>query len=107
VPLQSGDFGVVFAIFAELWTQLVVERHLYDPHSFAPHLEIQSMPSSSSISPAVRTCGLESFATEIQPVDESVLDGRWMVLVDIPGFDDTTKRDTDVLKMIAGCLAIT
>jgi predicted GTPase len=32
------------------------------------------------------------------------LDGRSITLIDTPGFDDTTKSDTDILKMIAGFL---
>ena len=44
---------------------------------------------------------------EVQLVDEFALTGRRVVLIDIPGFDDTTKSDTDVLKMIADFLATT
>ena len=32
---------------------------------------------------------------------EFVLDGRRVMLIDIPGFDDTYQSDTDVLKSIA------
>lgn len=32
------------------------------------------------------------------------IDGRPVILIDTPGFDDTTKSDTDILKMIAGFL---
>jgi hypothetical protein len=32
------------------------------------------------------------------------LDGRRVVLIDTPGFDDTSKSDTDVLKLIAAFL---
>ena len=35
------------------------------------------------------------------------LDGRYITLIDTPGFDDTTKSDADVLKMIAAFLATT
>ena len=35
------------------------------------------------------------------------LDGRMVVLIDTPGFDDTTKSDADVLRMIALFLATT
>jgi predicted GTPase len=48
---------------------------------------------------------LESCTAEIQLADEFTLDGRQVVLIDTPGFDDTTKSDTDILKMIAGFLA--
>ena len=29
------------------------------------------------------------------------IDGRRVILIDTPGFDDTTISDTDILKMIA------
>ena len=32
------------------------------------------------------------------------LDGRRVVLIDTPGFDDTTRSDTDVLKLVAAFL---
>jgi hypothetical protein len=39
--------------------------------------------------------------------DPFELDGRRITLIDTPGFDDTRKSDTDVLKMIAAFLATT
>jgi len=50
---------------------------------------------------------LESCTEEVQLADEFVLDGRRAVLIDTPGFDDTTKSDTDILKKIAAFLAKT
>ncbi|KAF9789658.1 P-loop containing nucleoside triphosphate hydrolase protein [Thelephora terrestris] len=50
---------------------------------------------------------LRSCTDEVQLADEFTLDGRHVVLVDTPGFDDTTKSDTDVLRMIADFLATT
>lgn len=47
---------------------------------------------------------LESCTSEIQASDEFILEGRRVVLIDTPGFDDTNKSDTDVLKLIAGYL---
>ena len=47
---------------------------------------------------------LESCTSEIQESDEFVLDGQRVVLIDTPGFDDTHKSDTDVLKSIAAFL---
>jgi len=44
---------------------------------------------------------LGSCTSEIQESREFILDGRRVVLIDIPGFDDTHKSDTDVLKSIA------
>ena len=51
--------------------------------------------------------GLEPTTTQIQLSNEFVLDGRRIVLIDTPGFDDVTLSDTDVLKMIAEFLATT
>jgi len=47
---------------------------------------------------------LDSCTSTIQESEEFVLDGRRVVLVDTPGFDDTCKSDTDVLKYIAAFL---
>ena len=33
------------------------------------------------------------------------LDGRLVTLIDTPGFDDTSKSDSDILRMIAAFLA--
>ena len=43
----------------------------------------------------------ESSTPEIQESKGFILDGRRVVLIDIPGFDDTHQSDTDVLKSIA------
>ena len=47
--------------------------------------------------------GLRSCTDSVQTVDFD-LDGRRVVLIDTPGFDDTTMSDTDVLNMIAAFL---
>ena len=51
--------------------------------------------------------GLESCTDEVNPVDAFALDGRPVVLIDTPGFDDTSKSDTDILNSIAAYLAST
>ena len=48
---------------------------------------------------------LESCTAEVQPADEFTLDERQIILIDTPGFDDTNKSDTDILKLIAAFLA--
>ncbi|OAX43134.1 hypothetical protein K503DRAFT_862506 [Rhizopogon vinicolor AM-OR11-026] len=48
--------------------------------------------------------GLESCTNEVQTSQPFMLDGNRVILIDTPGFDDTTKSDTDVLKMIAAYL---
>jgi predicted GTPase len=50
---------------------------------------------------------LESCTAEVQLANEFTLDGRRVVLIDTPGFDDTTKSDTDILRTIATFLATT
>ncbi|KAJ8521897.1 hypothetical protein ONZ45_g1470 [Pleurotus djamor] len=51
--------------------------------------------------------GLQSCTTAVQLSKPFELDDRWVTLIDTPGFDDTTKSDTDVLTMIAAFLAST
>lgn len=41
---------------------------------------------------------LGSSTEEVQLVDEFTHNGRRVVLIDTPGFNDTTKNGTDVLK---------
>ena len=47
---------------------------------------------------------LRSCTSEIQESEEFILDGRRVVLIDTPGFDDTHKSDADALKYIAAYL---
>ena len=49
--------------------------------------------------------GLKSCTAEVQLSNEFTLDDRRIVLIDTPGFDDTSKSDTDILKIIAAFLA--
>ena len=49
--------------------------------------------------------GLQSCTGAVQVAGSFVLDRRRVVLIDTPGFDDTMRSDTDVLKMIAAFLA--
>ena len=49
--------------------------------------------------------GLESCTAEVELTNEFTLDGRTVALIDTPGFDDTSRSDMDVLKMIATSLA--
>jgi hypothetical protein len=48
-----------------------------------------------------------SCTNAIQMAQPFQLDGRRVVLIDTPGFDDTNISDLEVLKMIAGFLATT
>ena len=48
---------------------------------------------------------LESSTAEVQLSDEFIVDGKRTILIDTPGFDDTSKSDADILKLIAAFLA--
>ena len=50
---------------------------------------------------------LESCTAEVQVTDKFLLSGRPVTLIDTPGFDDTSKTDTEILKLIALFLAAT
>ena len=49
--------------------------------------------------------GLASCTASVQLADKFILEGRTVALIDTPGFDDTSKSDTEILKMIAFFLA--
>ena len=49
--------------------------------------------------------GLESCTSIVEHGSAFDLDGRRVVLIDTPGFDDTNLRDVDVLNMIASFLS--
>jgi len=49
--------------------------------------------------------GLKSCTSEVQLSKRFVLDGRYVTLVDTPGFDDTTKSDAEILRLIGAFLA--
>ncbi|KAJ3509701.1 hypothetical protein NMY22_g16207 [Coprinellus aureogranulatus] len=48
---------------------------------------------------------LKSCTEAVSATEPFVVDGRKVVLVDTPGFDDTTKTDSEILKLIADFLA--
>ncbi|EMD32149.1 hypothetical protein CERSUDRAFT_109041 [Gelatoporia subvermispora B] len=48
--------------------------------------------------------GLRSCTAEVQTSKSFALLGRQVTLIDTPGFDDTTRSDTDILKVIADYL---
>jgi predicted GTPase len=48
---------------------------------------------------------LESCTDEVNATAPFEFEGRQVVLVDTPGFDDTDKSDTDILLMISEYLA--
>ena len=47
---------------------------------------------------------MESCTSDVEVAKEFSLDGRQVVLIDTPGFDDTNKSDTEVLRLIAAFL---
>lgn len=62
------------------------------------NMQFINMASGSSlrVGDGLRSC---TVGVEVSPVFE--LYGRRVVLIDTPGFDDTTRSDTDILKLIA------
>ena len=48
---------------------------------------------------------LESSTAEVQLSDEFAVDGRRTILIDTPGFDDRSKSNADILKLIVAFLA--
>ena len=48
--------------------------------------------------------GLQSCTEAVQIAGAFDLGGRRVILIDTPGFDDTTRSDTDVLKLVAAFL---
>ena len=49
--------------------------------------------------------GLRSFTNTVEPTHTFHLDDRRVILIDTPGFDDTSLSDTDVLNLVASFLA--
>ena len=50
---------------------------------------------------------LKSCTAEVQVANEFTLDGRQILLIDTPGFDDTNVSDAEILERIAAFLAVT
>ncbi|KDQ55904.1 hypothetical protein JAAARDRAFT_59361 [Jaapia argillacea MUCL 33604] len=53
------------------------------------------------------SASLASCTDRVQPSESFTIDGRLVTLIDTPGFDDSERSDTDVLKMIALFLQVT
>ncbi|KAF7986515.1 hypothetical protein HWV62_31347 [Athelia sp. TMB] len=51
--------------------------------------------------------GLQSCTSSVQATAPFDMDGRKVILIDTPGFDDTTKSDSDILKLVAHFLSTT
>lgn len=49
---------------------------------------------------------MKSCTAEVEVADFT-LDGRRVILIDTPGFDDTNVSDAEILKKIAAFLAVT
>ena len=73
-------------------------------HKLTRGLQLINMGSGSSLRVGAN---LKSCTEEVQLANEFTLDGRRVLLVDTPGFDDTYKSDTDILKLIAAFLETT
>ena len=68
----------------------------------SPSVQFVNMASGSSLRIGM---ALESRIEQVQLGDGFTLDGRKVILIDIPGFDDANGSDTDPLKSIAAFLA--
>jgi len=60
------------------------------------------MASGSQLSVGM---GLTSCTAEVQLSNEFNIDGRRVILIDTPGFDDTNVSDAEILEKIAAFLA--
>jgi hypothetical protein len=99
-PTGSGKSTVRF--LAVFW--VVVESHelIMRPSDLGTVTQFINLVSGSDLEIGY---GLRSCTDAVNPAGAFNLDGRRVVLIDTPGFDDTTRSDTDVLKMIAAYLA--
>ncbi|CAE6388984.1 unnamed protein product [Rhizoctonia solani] len=50
--------------------------------------------------------GLKSCTQDVQPTTMFTVDGKPIVIVDCPGFDDTYLSETEILKTVAGFLSV-
>ena len=50
---------------------------------------------------------MKSCTSDVQVAEEFTLDGREVILIDTPGFDDTNVSDAEILEKIAAFLAVT
>ena len=50
---------------------------------------------------------MESCTDDAYFADEFTLEGKVVTLIDVPGFDDTTKSDAEILSIIAAFLTTT
>ena len=85
-------------------TSVSSARPVRIPRNSPGWLQFNNLASGSSLRVGM---GLESSTTEVQLTDEFTVDGRRVSLVDTPGFDDTSKSDTDILKIIAAFFSTT
>jgi len=104
-PTGTGKSTVRFAPSCGLffWTDCVLKlTHAFPSRPRFTHVQFVNLVSGSNL-----TVGdeLESCTNAVQSGRPFDLDGRRVVLVDTPGFDDTVRSDVDVLNMIATFLA--
>ena len=70
----------------------------------SPRCQFINLASGSNL---VVGSDLDSCTAEIAFAGEFTLDGRPVILVDTPGFDDTTESDLEILRKIAAFLTKT
>ena len=76
----------------------------FDPHELL-HPSFRQFANLASGSDDLKVgTNLHSCTSEIQLSKPFTLDGRRVVLIDTPGFNDTTKGDFEILSMITAFL---
>ena len=89
------------------WGQQEAARHRYGWRIISlsvssPLVQFINQASGSSLHVVMN---LESSVEGVQLSDEFTLDERKVVLIDTPGFDNTSRSDADILISIAAFLA--
>jgi hypothetical protein len=74
----------------------------YGLNRYQIHLQFINFASGSDLRVSG---GLQSCTNIVQVAQPFMLNNRSVTLIDTPGFDDTTKSDSDILSMIAAFLA--
>ena len=87
-----------------MWEDLSKFDTLNQSCSPTYHLQFVNTASGSNLRIGTDS---NSRTAEIQLTNEFTLDGRRVLLVDLPGFGDTHDRGTNVWELIAAFLAIT
>ena len=97
------------SVLSVSWDPLVAERRPFVPLilTSGPFMTPSQFINQASGSNLREGAGLESCTNQVQTSAPFYVGRQQVVLLDTPGFDDTTLTDTDVLKLIAAYLVTT